>query len=292
MSSVVGCAQSLPVDPVIARISVGARAIRPVVGADAVWVADAGAGTVSRIGPATNRVVASVRVGDPATLLAQGCAPSSEHAYATGSFGLRACDVPSAVSTGASLLWATKNDADAVVAIDPRTNMVVATVPVGGNPWSLLAVGDSVWISDYDHDRVVRIDARTQQQTAVIADLAHGPTEFAASADSVWVVNSRAGAVTRIDMRTNQVRAVVPLGPWPLGIAVDGDDIWVRGGSTRTDGALALIDARTDAVVGTVAAGAPMGREGVSSLAAVPGAVWVPGVTLDRVDRSSLQVTR
>ncbi len=239
-----------------------------------------------RVDGRTGRILASIQVADPRRLLAAGCAPSSEHAYATGSFGLRACDAPSAVAAGAGAIWAVANDADAIIRIDPSRDVVADTIVVGFNAWSVAATDGAVWVSDYVNDAVVRIDPNGDRVIARIP-VPSGPTEFVATADAVWVVCSAAGTLTRIDPRRNAVVATVPVGAWALAIAVAGDDVWVRGGSARDDGGLYRVDARTNTVTAVFQAGAPQGREGVASIAATAGGVWVPGVSLDLIDRAS-----
>ena len=275
------CAQPTPT---LAPVVLGQRPIRPVIAFGAVWVANAADGTVTRVDAATGAVVATIRVGDPQRLLAAGCAPSSEHAYATGSFGLRACDSPSAAAADDSAVWVTANDASSVVRIDPVTNAVTDTVDLGFDPWAVTAGDGSVWVSDYDHGAVVRIDARTRKAGSRIT-VPSGPTEMAIASGTLWVVCSAAGIVTRIDTRRDAVIASIPVSAWALAIAIVGDDVWVRGGSARGDGGLVRIDARTNTVAAMYEAGAPQGREGVASIAATAEGVWVPGVTLDLVDR-------
>lgn len=272
--------------PSFQPVALGQRPIRPVPAFGAVWIANAADGTVTRVDAGSGAIVATIRVSDPQRLLAAGCAPSSEHAYATGSFGLRACDSPSAVAAGAGAVWAIANDANAVVRIDQDRNVVADTVQLGFDAWAVVAAEDAVWVSDYTNDAIVRIDPRTSKVTARIP-VASGPTEMAIGPDTLWVVNSAAGRLTRIDTRRDAVVATVAVSAWALAIAVSGDDVWVRGGSTRGDGGLTRIDARTNTASATYEGGAPQGREGVASIAATDRGVWVPGVTLDLIDRAT-----
>src|SRR6202521_5967559 len=53
-----------PTGPVQAVIAVGQRPGVPVAGEGAVWVPNTADGSVSRIDPRTNRVVATLRIGD------------------------------------------------------------------------------------------------------------------------------------------------------------------------------------------------------------------------------------
>ena len=284
------CTTSAPAaDPSLAPIVLGQRAIRPVPAFGAVWIASAAEGTVQRVDAKTGAIVAAITVADPQRLLAAGCAPSSEHAYATGSFGLRACDAPSAVAAGAGAIWAVANDVNAIVRVDPATDAITDRVALGFDAWSLTAADDTLWVSDYEHDAVVRVDAATRRVVARIA-VPSGPTELAATGDTVWVVCSAAGTLARIDAKRNAVATTIPVGAWALAIAVAGDDVWVRGGSARDDGGLYRIDARTNAVASVIQAGSPQGREGVASIAATDRGVWVPGVSLVFVDRSTAAI--
>ncbi|GAC1491662.1 MAG: hypothetical protein NVS1B1_09320 [Candidatus Limnocylindrales bacterium] len=275
--------QAVPTGPVAAPITVGQRPIRPVPAFGAIWVASAADGTVVRVEPATGQITA-VRVADPQRLIATGCAPSSEHAYATGSFGLRACDAPSAVAAGAGALWAVANDTGSLVRIDPSTAVVTATIPLGFGAWDVVAADDAVWASDYTNNAVVRIEPRTLTVRSRIP-VAAGPTDLAIGPGALWVLNSASGLVTRIDSARDFVVATIPVGDWAVAIAIWEDDVWVRGGSASGSRGLIRIDARSNTVVGTYPAGALLGREGVSSLAATASGVWVPGVSLDLVGR-------
>lgn len=284
--AIIACAPSVQREPSLAPIAVGDRAVRPVPAFGAIWIASAADGTVRRVDATTGAIVATIRVADPQRLLAAGCAPSSEHAFATGSFGLRACDAPSAVAAGAGAVWAVANDANAIVRVDPARNAVTDTIDVGFSAWSLAASDDAVWVSDYANDALVRVDPATRRVAARVP-VAAGPTEIATAAGSVWVVCSAGAKLVRVDAATNAVVATVPVGAWALAITIAGDDVWVRGGSARGDGGLYRIDARTNAAAAMVQAGAPLGREGVASIAATGRGVWVPGVALDLIDRAT-----
>jgi hypothetical protein len=137
----------LRIDPdsakVIARIPVMTEA-PAAVGADGVWVTCCGPetrgtdGILSRIDPATNRVVATIRL-----------------------HGL-----PDAVGAGISGVWV-RGALGPVWHIDPTTNRIVASVRVPGGlggQWGSVLVGpDAVWVSDPNYGRVVQIDHATQR---------------------------------------------------------------------------------------------------------------------------------
>ena len=278
---------SAPAAP-LAPVYVGERPIRPVPAYGAIWVANASAGRVLRIDPLSGRTT-SIRVADPHRLIAAGCAPSSEHAYATGSFGLRACDAPSAIAAGGGAIWATGNDARTIVRIDPAEERVTASIAVGFVPWSVVASDDAVWVSDYTSNAVVRIDPHTMLATRRLA-VAAGPTELAIAPGVLWVLSSAAGVLTRIDTVRDAIVTTIALSPWAVDVAAFGDDVWVRGGAGSGSAALVQIDARTDRITRTHQSGALLGREGVGSIAATARGVWVPGLTLDLIARDTGEV--
>jgi len=284
----IACYGPTPTVPAMAvtPIVVGQRPIRPVPAFGSIWVANAADGTVIRVEPATGRIGATVRVADPQRLIAAGCAPTSEHAYATGSFGLRACDAPSAVAAGADAIWAVANDAAALVRVDPTRAVVTDTITLGFSAWSVAADDDAVWASDYTNNAIVRIDPRSLGVTARIP-VAAGPTELAVGPGALWVLNSASGLVTRIDTARGTVAATIAVGDWAVAIDRSGDDVWVRGGSDSGTRGLLRIDARTNAVAAIHPVGALLGREGVGSIVATDRGVWIPGLTLDLVGRSN-----
>ena len=81
-----------------------------------------------------------VNVGDPAALRAAGCGAESIHAVPHGSFKVRRCDLPKAVASVPGAIWATKNDSESLVRIDPSTNRVTASIAVGIDAWYLTAI--------------------------------------------------------------------------------------------------------------------------------------------------------
>src|SRR5439155_1064436 len=84
--------QAAPSGPVLASIAVGSRPGTPAVGLGAVWIPNTGDGTVSRIDPASNRVVATLRVGDAGAFYQRVCQPyGSVHSFMVTTFHVRRC---------------------------------------------------------------------------------------------------------------------------------------------------------------------------------------------------------
>jgi YVTN family beta-propeller protein len=136
-------------------------------------------GTVARVDPDTNRLVATIPVG-----------PS-----------------PRFIATGEGAIWALNQGDGSVSRIDPKTNRVVATievgVPGGGGD---LAVGEgSVWVSSWDYP-LSRIDPATSR--VVQQFYGAGGDAIKVGLGSVWLSNLKQGNVWRLDPR--RVEATAP----------------------------------------------------------------------------------
>src|SRR6266567_2175911 len=117
------------------------------------WVGIADKGMVSRIDPATGKVIKSITVGDPAKVLAG----------ARNTHG-----VPSAVISGLGSIWAAGADGK-LVRIDPSTGAVIARIPAERSPDWLTVGAGSVWVTRETPRAVLRIDPLTNAVTSAIA---------------------------------------------------------------------------------------------------------------------------
>lgn len=252
-----------------------------VAGEGYIWVPNTADGTVSKIDPGQNRVVDTIRTGSRAGLLAGGCGPSDVHQAPYGSAQLRACDLPSGLAVGEGSLWVTANDKRALLRIDPRTDRVLSTIPLGGRPFDVGVGAGMVWVSDFFEDRVWRVDPADNRVVAQLEGLAHGPSTIRVGRDAVWVANSRASQLSRIDPATNTVVATIPMGGRPLAMALT-DYLWVRDDFDQT---VTKVDPRTSKVVDVIMVGPRDPTiDYVDSIAADADSVWVSGMQLQRID--------
>jgi streptogramin lyase len=156
-----------------ATVAVGAMPFFVAIGPEAVWVAgEADGGTLWRVDPATNTVVASIPVPNP---------------FATG------------VEVGHGSVWVPARDQKVVYRIDPATNTVGATIElpsaIGG-----LAVGpDAIWTSGWGDGKVYRIDPATNEVTGSISTGFGNLGPPMVAFDSVWVSAMDRNVVLRID---------------------------------------------------------------------------------------------
>lgn len=123
---------------VLANITVPSEPHRLAFGEGAVWVADWHTNSVTRIDPKNNQVV-----GEPI--------PIGFHA--------------GNIAAGLGSVWVTSDyraPVDAapedvvLVRVDPQTNQVAETIPLGGHPIDVEIAGDAVWVSVQGDDKIVR----------------------------------------------------------------------------------------------------------------------------------------
>lgn len=101
---------------------------------DAVWVVNSAAGSVSRVDPATNRIVATIEIG--------------------GQLGDGATAADGSV-------WVPVRDQDVIARIDPATNAVVERIPSGKTPFVLNEAFGDVWVPSFGGEDVWRFRSRT-----------------------------------------------------------------------------------------------------------------------------------
>ena len=179
------------------RIPVGSYPTDVAVGHDAVWVADAVDGTVSRINPVSGGLQALVRTRD-----ARGLA------------------------IGEDVVWVSRISEPSLVAIDPDTNEVVDEVRLDRHEWpAAIAELDSIVYAEESYaGRLLRIDPRNGSTETLKTDLltdvvAVGEDVFAAGSESVLRVD--AASFELIDEYEAEER------PWAIAPDSSGGSLWV-----------------------------------------------------------------
>lgn len=271
----------------VATVKVGSRAGTPVLGGGYVWVPNTADGTISKIDQRTNRVVATIKVGDPAPLLKAGCGAPNVHAFPVGTFEVRRCDLPSALAFVDGSLWAARNGPGELIRIDPRTDAVVARVPVEGLTFAMAGGSSGVWVADYENDSLTQIDTGTNQVVRMLADVGHGPSGLVVSDGTVWVALARENAVARIDPASGTRLARLDVGRRPLAMVTTPGALWVR---NEKSSSLSRIDPVSNQVVATVPISFFLGRDGQDGIAVVGGRVWSGGEELNAVDPATNSV--
>lgn len=284
-------------DEVGVRIRVPGQPFRVATGEGFVWVlsraprpcTDAEPCTVSRIDPATNRLV-----GDPTILPADGwdLAAGAGSVWATqfdgsliridartGRITARITARPiyfgSVVTVGGGFVWTgnddERNEGGSVSKIDPATNRVVGTLTGLRSPQSIAFGQGAVWVADHA-GWLVKIDPATLEVVAR-QRLDFGAHGVVVTDDAVYVADAHGRRLLEADPDTVRVRRIVesPVGPihpaagagslWSSSAAVWGDDV--------SDDRVLRIDPRTLRIAQTVHLGGQ-----VPAIAFGYGSVW------------------
>jgi YVTN family beta-propeller protein len=256
------------------HIPVGAVPCCAAFGAGALWVPNLGDGTLSRIDPATNEVVAVIEIGASPSNPFQGAGPASMLA---------------AFADGA--VWVTKYRAEATTAIerallklDPATNAVVETITLDVTPGGLVA-GDpgSLWLLGTRDDTILRIDTKA----AVIAQriAIESPGALALGDGSLWVqLTGEHSPIRRVDPETGEVTATID-GIEAGFLAFTAGMLWA---TAPGEGVVYGIDPATHAVAQRVALTVPVLVEATADT------LWVFDVgdsAIIRIDPSTAEVT-
>jgi streptogramin lyase len=158
-------------------------------------------------------------------------------------------------------VWVTAQAKNTVTRLDPKTNMVAATVTVP-QPCSGLAAGfGSVWSPNCAPRRadppvaptLSRIDIKTNM---VVATIPVGPVQgeggIAASPEGVWLVTDAKGILSKIDPKTNKVVAEVTVPAGSAGVTYGEGYVWV---SSPMANMMTAVDPKTNIVVYSVEVG-------------------------------------
>ena len=193
---------------------------------------------------------------------------------------------PRDIAVGTGAVWVSVIDFNAggperhsIVPIDPATNEIVATIPVG-TAGNLAAGSDAVWMIDTvegPQDTVLRIDPATNE---VVAGITVGPYAFDVAVDStgVWVTRDidgrgQLGEVIRIDPATNEIAVRIPVDGRLRDVVVGEGGVWVVDSTStlRREPSLVHVDPGSNEVVGRI--------PGLASLNVATGGgfVWIQG---------------
>jgi YVTN family beta-propeller protein len=167
-----------------------------------------------RIDTRTNRIVAHIKVGDPTKDTNQ-------------------CD-PWAIAATGGQIWATDRADRAVERIDPATNRIVQTIPVGIEPFGIVILGHTLWAAGgtgdppAQQDVVVRVDLQTGKETAVIhLGKVLWVDPMAAAPPAIWLVSWNPASVLRFDPDRSKVVASIKATTSPESAAAGYGALWV-----------------------------------------------------------------
>jgi YVTN family beta-propeller protein len=213
-----------------------------------VWAAMNAAGrVVIRIDPSLNEIAETVEVGVLPSALAVDedgvlwLTATLENTVVrldprvAGAVARTAVHMPSGIVAGREAVWVTAGKPGAngqLIRIDPRTGVVVATIPVGRDP-NALAVGDrDVWVANEADHTISRIDPHINTVVATIP-VAHFPVGVVIGEGAIWIASRGSAllsvpAVSRIDPGSSTVVETTPVeGTTPIAMAAGAGSLWV-----------------------------------------------------------------
>src|SRR5688500_8349894 len=173
------------IDPKTNKVSATITAVGPALSeggitanADSIWILSDMKGVLSRIDPATDRLVAEIPV------------PPGSSVCVLGEDGA---------------VWVVSTDKSVVVRVDPKSNLVTDQVEVGPNPRFTTVGGGSIWTLNQGDGSVSRVDVKTKKLiTDIQLGVPGGGGEIAYGEGYVWVTVFEI-PITQIDPNNNKV---------------------------------------------------------------------------------------
>jgi streptogramin lyase len=116
--------------------------------------------------------------------------------------------------------------------IDARSLHVGPSIETGGSLTGVTVLSPNVWVTDLTHDRLVAID---EDRGKVVRTI--GVPQGAVRVESdhfrnLWV-SGREDTVTKVNVETEH-RSVYRVGVGPIGLGLDGEDVWVANSDDDT----------------------------------------------------------
>lgn len=247
---------------VLADIRVGKYPSSIAVSDDAVWVANEGDGTLSRIDPATNLVAATYPIAEKNFLRitthqgqvwAAACLDDVVRAIdpasgaITGEVEINECWN---IASGGGSLWVPVGERT-IVRVDPKLLIAIPTVFVRSGPAVIVEGFGSMWVTNVNARSISRFDPSTRKVTANIEtgiDRIHGTLRgMAAGADRMWLATNQ--GVLGIDPQTDQVTITLHQAGEAKDLAEAGGRLWV---TTGDEGTIVALDPITGDLLQTV----------------------------------------
>lgn len=125
-------------------------------------------------------------------------------------------------------LWVVNRTANALVEIDPATNLRLDPITVGEGPAALAVGRQALWVAS-GNGTVTRVELRGSGEAPHRTEFTVGGrlVDIAVGAGAVWVASSDDRTVIRLDEETGEVVAVIQIGNEPQRVAAGADTVWV-----------------------------------------------------------------
>jgi DNA-binding beta-propeller fold protein YncE/ABC-type branched-subunit amino acid transport system substrate-binding protein len=178
--------------------------------------------------------------------------------------------------------------ASSLLRIDPETNTVISSLPVGRQASGVAAAGRYVWVTSLAGGTVWRIDAESQAMLKI--PVRGSPTGVAAGHGTVLVANGPEHGLASVDASTGAVGYTKPLGGDPIGsvpVASGPAGVWFADASEGVAAQLAEATRGGGALHDQIRVPADRTNflsayESFDGLAVGEHAIWAAGDTFDR----------
>ena len=171
---------------------------------------------------------------------------------------LLALVLPPGFAGAAPFAYISNQNSNTVSVIDTASNTVVATVPVGTDPWGVAVnpTGTRAYVANANSNTVSVIDTASNSVVATVpVDTYPVGVSVNPAGSRAYVANYWSDSVSVIDTVSNSVVATVPVGTHPLGVAMNpsGTRAYISNGTSNS---VSVIDTASNSVVATVPVGA------------------------------------
>ncbi|HEV2711666.1 MAG TPA: YncE family protein, partial [Gaiellaceae bacterium] len=106
-------------------------------------------------------------------------------------------DGPASIEVSAGSVWVANRNSNTVTRLDPQTNQVLASVPVGGMPgWHAVAPDETIFVPNNSDNTVSRIDPESNSVIQTIR-VGAGPLVVRPAFGDLWLGHLRGSSVWR-----------------------------------------------------------------------------------------------
>ncbi len=264
------------------------------------WVACKEQSRVIRVDTSSGKTVKSVRLGGPASAVASGFSSiwaldSAGTLYRLNrSSGKVVKRVPLRVAAayniflGGGSVWVADDQGMRVVRVSPRTNKVVARLPVGDGPADMAFSGSTAWVINHRDRVLTRINLSTNKSEHLAVVAGDAPERMVWAKGRLWITG-RGTDLLKVDPANGSVEGTIEIGASGIDVVADGDNLWVPTRSAAVDQsgfptleALQRVSIASGSVSTVVRA---TGRVDVHGLVARDGFAWIADNTNGRLYR-------
>jgi streptogramin lyase/alpha/beta superfamily hydrolase len=193
---------------------------------------------------------------------------------------------PRELTLGAGRVWLVPGEGGFVAEVDPDSMQVVRRISLNGvhTVGDVAVDGRTLWASAPEEGRLVRVDARSGQALGDPIRVGAEPIDIEAADDDVWVdLGEGADALAHVDARSGRVLGRVPNGGSVFALALGFGSVWATNYKPDT---VTRIDAATGRRLGRPI---PTGTD-PKGVVTGAGAVWVANAgscTVTRINPSN-----